>query len=72
MHETDPLKSASWKSILFCFVLFIDRLPQDISWEQVCFAAPQALWYGVAFGTSFTVVVTGNVHQAAALLVDSG
>ena len=28
----------------FCFVLFIDRLPQDISWEQVCFAAPQAGW----------------------------
>ena len=26
--------------------------------------------YEVAFGTSFTVVVTGNVHKAAALLVD--
>ena len=44
MHETDPLKLASWKSILFCFVSFIDRLPQDVSWAQVCFAAPQVLW----------------------------
>ena len=47
--------------------LFLQRLPQDVPWQRLSFTEPQALWTEVPVSKNDQVVVSGNVHKAAAL-----
>ena len=59
---------ASWLPERHCaWNLFLRCRPQDISWGQLSFKEPRALWIEVPVSKSDHVVVTDNVHKAAAL-----
>ena len=49
--------------------LFLRCQPQDISWGQLSLSEPQALWIEVPVCKGDQVVVTENVHKAAALFM---
>ena len=66
VRKIDLWQLASWK--LFCvWDLILQYPPQDISWGQRSRAAAQPLWIRGASKPWWSVVVTGNVHKAAAL-----